>query len=248
MKIIAEKYSRYGEEDYDIGYVNWGFDGLDEQISMAEKLEKLFPENTEKILDVACGIARYHQTWLKSNYCVTGIDLSETFIKFAIEYNKDYKKAKYIIRNFNDLDMSNEFDVALWTDPIELTGKPVNNIYKALKIGGRFIYEMWNENFFEYQHRKLGQTWTCENDVYKLVKHQYNPATSTTEHEEIIFDINNDTMIHKIGLNAKNVNAHCCIQILEASGFKNIRFVDYEGKLFDTSDQNTKRFFMVGEK
>lgn len=248
MKIIKEQYNRYGEEDYDIGYVNWGFDELDEQIIMAEKLEKLFPANTEKILDVACGIGRYHQTWLKSNYCVTGIDLSETFIKFAKEYNKEYEKAKYIVCNFNDLDITNEFDVALWTDPVDLVGKPVNNIYKALKTGGRFIYEMWNENFYKYHQRKVGQTWTCENDVYKLVKNQYNAATSTTECEEIIFDVNNETMIYKKGFNAKNVNAHCSIQILKASGFKNIRFVDYEGKLFDPSDQNTKRFFMVGEK
>lgn len=34
-------------------------------------------------------VAKYHQTWLKSNYYVTGIDLSETFIKFTKEYNKD---------------------------------------------------------------------------------------------------------------------------------------------------------------
>lgn len=251
MKIINEKYNRYGEKDYDVSYINWGFDDLEYQIDMAEKLQKIFPLTAKSILDVACGISRYHQVWLKSGLDVTGIDLSETFINYSEDYNKDFLNAHYQICNFNNLNFKNEFDVVIWTDPVELTGNPVNRIYKALKAGGMFIYEMWNENYYKYHNSERFnecQTWSCQNNVYRLVRHTYNRATSTDEHEEIIFDVSNDTMIHKTGFSAKNVNSHCSIQILEAAGFTNVRFVDYDGQSFNPENDHVKQFFMIGEK
>ncbi|WP_165980112.1 hypothetical protein [Paenibacillus dendritiformis] len=55
-------------------------------------------------------------------------------------------------------------------------------------------------------------------------------------------------MIHKIALDAKNINNHCSIQIMEAAGFKNIRFIDYDGQPFSTENDQVKQFFMVCEK
>lgn len=251
MKIIEEKYNRYGEEDYDTGYINWGFDDLETQIVMADKLQKIFPKDTKNILDVACGISRYHQVWLKGGYDVTGIDISETFINYAKNYNKEFSNAHYLVEDFNNLSFQNQFDIAVWTDPVELTGIAVNRIYKALKEGGTFIYEMWNDNYYKYHNDNRHndcQTWTCKDGVYYLIHHKYNKATCVSEHEEIIFDVPNDTMIHRTGINAKNVNSHCSIQIMDAAGFKNIRFIDYDGQPFSTENQNVKQFFMIGEK
>ncbi|NGM82785.1 class I SAM-dependent methyltransferase [Paenibacillus sp. 7124] len=251
MKIIEEKYNRYGEKDYDTSYIGWGFDDLETQIRMAEKMQKLFPSGARAILDIACGISRYHQFWLKSGYAVTGTDLSETFIEYSRNYNEAFEKANYFVCDCNHLDLDHQYDIAVWTDPVELTGLSANRIFKALKPGGIFIYEMWNDNYYKYhsddRHNDC-QTWTCKDGVYRLVRHKYNRATCVSEHEEIIFDVPNDTMIHKTGLAAKNINSHCSIQILEAAGFKNIRFVDYEGEPFSTESQQVQRFFMIGEK
>ncbi|MFD1177953.1 class I SAM-dependent methyltransferase [Paenibacillus puldeungensis] len=252
MKIIEEQYNRYGEPDYDTGYIQWGFDDLETQLRMAEKLLSIFSKSGGKaILDVACGIARYHHVWLKSGYEVTGIDISKTFIEYARNYNKDEEKAHYVVSDFNELDFDHQFDIAVCTDPVELTGVSVNRIYKALKPGGVFIYEMWNDNYIKY-HNDLRhndcRTWTYKDGIYHLIRHEYNRATCVSEHEEIIFDIPNDTMIHKTGLGAKNVNSHCSVQILEAAGFNNVRFVDYDGQPFSTENEQVKQFFMVGEK
>lgn len=251
MKIIEETYNRYGQEDYDTGYINWGFDDVEEQLDMASKVQALLPPQTASILDVACGIARYHQQWLKSGIEVTGIDISETFIRYARQFNQQYEGAQYLVCDFNDLPFENRFDAAVWTDPVELTGLAVNRAYRALRPGGVFLYEMWNDNYEKYHtspRHNEARTWTCKDGVYHLIRHEYNRATSVTEHEEIIFDVPNDTMTHKKGLGGKKVNHHCAMQFLEAAGFRNVRFVDYDGQPFSPEAAHVKRFFMIGEK
>lgn len=42
-------------------------------------------------------------------------------------------------------DFEHQFDIAVWTDPMELTGISANRIYKSLKYNGVFIYEMCND-------------------------------------------------------------------------------------------------------
>jgi SAM-dependent methyltransferase len=170
MKITEEKYNRYGEKEYDSGYVNWGFDSLDEQMAMAEKIYRLLPPGTKSILDMACGIGRYHQVWLKHQLKVTGVDVSETFIEYAREYNKEYADTEYMVCGFDDFDRKDEFDAAAFTDPVLLMGKAANNIYSALHKGGRFVFEMWNDNYYKYHtsdRQNNNQTWSCNNGVYR---------------------------------------------------------------------------------
>lgn len=250
MKIIKEKYNRYGEGDYDASYINWGFDELEEQNNMAKKIMRIAPDS-KSILDVACGIGRYHQVWLDCGIEVTGTDISETFLNYAREYNSKYTNVKYVLCDYNDMTFTNEFDLVVFTDPVELTGETTYNIYRALKSGGKFIYEIWNENYYKYHNHvrhKDHQTWTEKNGVYHLIRNKYNKSTSTKEYEEIIFDVPNDTMIVKENLNAKYVSMYSHTQILKAAGFTNVRFIDYDGEDFDPSNDQVQRFFMVGEK
>lgn len=248
MKIITERHDyRYGDKDYDTDYINWGFDALEEQQAMAQKMMKFFNRSAKSVLDVGCGIGRYHRVWLKAGYTLTGIDISETFLDSARKYNSQFDDAKYLLCSFDEMSFEREFDVAVWTDPVGLTGRPARNIFNALNPGGQFIYEMWNEHYYKQKFID-GQTWTCEGSKYKLINHRYNASTSTTKHEEIVFDIGNDTVTFRTGFDAKNVNHHCSIQILEAAGFENVRFISYEGSPFDPPDDQTKRFFMIGEK
>lgn len=41
---------------------------------------------------------------------------------------------------------------------------------------------------------------------------------------------------------------HCSVQIMEAAGVKDVKFVDYEGQPFNTENEQVKQFFMIGEK
>lgn len=251
MRIIEETYNRYGEKDYDTSYIDWGFDDLETQLHMAESIRKMFPDGSRSILDVACGISRYHRVWLEAGYEVTGIDLSETFIEYSRRCNEDFANAHYEVCDFSRISCDRPYDIAIWIDPVGLSGAAANRIFKSLKPGGWFFYEMWNDNYYKYhtdERHNDCQTWTCRDGVYRLVRHHYNRATCESEHEEIVFDVPNDTMIRRTGLSAKNVNSYCCVQIMEAAGFSRVRFVDYDGLPFRTENQQVKRFWMIGEK
>ena len=87
MKINKQQGSQYGNRKWDEEYIRWGFKDEDSQIDFAQKLLKIFPKHATSILDVACGIGRYHKVWLESGYKVTGTDLSELFIENAIKNN-----------------------------------------------------------------------------------------------------------------------------------------------------------------
>ncbi|WP_375142937.1 class I SAM-dependent methyltransferase [Paenibacillus sp. D2_2] len=123
---------------------------------------------------------------------VTGIDISSTFIEYLRNYNKAFDKAQYVVSDFNDIDFENHFDIAVWTDLVELTGISTNRIYRSLNDNGVFIYEMWNDNYYkyhnDYKHNDC-RTWTYNDGVYHLIRHEYNRATCVSEHEEIIFDL-----------------------------------------------------------
>ncbi|MDT3429126.1 2-polyprenyl-3-methyl-5-hydroxy-6-metoxy-1,4-benzoquinol methylase [Paenibacillus forsythiae] len=248
MKIHREPMLRYGEKDFDEGYIHWGFDEEDEQIGIASQMLSVFQPSGKDIIDIACGLSRYHKVWLDKGYNVTGVDLSETFIEQSAYNNRDFTNASYRVQDINHLDFKEQFDIATWIDPIEITAKPVRNIFRSLRSGGMFIYEMWNENFGKYKQRYIfNKTWTFEEGIYKLIRHEYNHATSTIEHEEIYINTHTDEITIRY-IHSKTVNTHCTKELLLAAGFDRIEMTTWDGKPFDPVDDTTKRFLMVGYK
>ena len=248
MKINRGCMLRYGDEDFDKDYINWGFDDEDEQIFIAAQMLSIFEQHGSDIIDIACGLSRYHKVWLQNGYNVTGIDLSETFIEQSKYSNRDFPNSNYIVQDINNINNKNQFDIATWIDPIEITATPVRNIFQLLRSGGVFIYEMWNENYGKHKHRyTFNKTWSLENGIYKLIRHEYNNATSTIEHEETYINTNTDEVTIKY-INSQTVSTHCTRELLIAAGFDRIEMTTWDGKPFDPIDDTTKRFLMIGHK
>lgn len=113
-------------------------------------LETLGKGEKLSILDLGCGPGLYTELFAKSGHKVTGIDISQTSIDYATQSAKekglsiDYKKASYL-----DVDLGQEkFEMVLliYADlgvllPIERE-KLLANIFKALKKGGVFIFDV----------------------------------------------------------------------------------------------------------
>jgi SAM-dependent methyltransferase len=121
----------------------------------AKELDKIFAlSGVETILDIACGTGRHMVELEKLGYKVKGTDLSPMMISIATS-----KKLDVSVCAMQDLKYNEEFDAAIClfaafdylvrdTD-IELT---MDNVYKALKPGGIFVFDFWNKPVVEKEY------------------------------------------------------------------------------------------------
>jgi trans-aconitate methyltransferase len=99
----------------------------------------LAPASGERILDLGCGDGALTAELCKLGCMVTGIDPSEDFVRAAIERGIDAKVA-----DARNLDMREEFDAVFsnavlhWIPESQLVS---DNVFRALKPGGRFVGE-----------------------------------------------------------------------------------------------------------
>lgn len=133
LKWDAEEYSRFSS-----GQERWA----------DELLSKLKLNDHESVLDIGCGDGKVTAKIAARvpNGFVTGIDNSESMVKFAEE-----RYPKYIYRNLNfevmdakELSFINRFDVVFsnaalhWVDDHRLA---LQRMYRSLKPGGRILIQ-----------------------------------------------------------------------------------------------------------
>ncbi len=109
-----------------------------------------------KIIDIGCGTGRHSIELAKRGYNVTGVDLSESQLKRAVEKAKDQGVAidfkKHDARN---LPFENEFDLAVMLceggfslmETDEMNFQILENATKALKRRGKLIFTTLNGLF-----------------------------------------------------------------------------------------------------
>lgn len=87
LKIIRRQATPYGQADFDRDYMDWGFNDEHEHMENAKMLSAFFPEGTRALIDIACGVGKYHKVWINQGIEVTGSDLSRTFLDQARIHN-----------------------------------------------------------------------------------------------------------------------------------------------------------------
>jgi len=121
-----------------------------------------------RILDLGCGPGLYAERLAKAGHHVTGVDFSESSIRYA----SDQAKKKNLIIDYHcldylTLDFKEQFDLVLliYTDFGVLIpsdrAKLLHNIYKALKPDGRFIFDVINTRNLNQKFQEK-RTWTYE--------------------------------------------------------------------------------------
>ncbi len=116
-------------------------------------LEKA-PGDSLNILDLGCGPGLYAEKLAKKGHRVTGMDFSANSIRYARE-SAGRKKLdiSYVQQNYLELNEENRYDLILmiFTDfgvlPPDQRERLLANIYRALKPGGKFIFDVLNDNF-----------------------------------------------------------------------------------------------------
>ena len=119
------------------------------------------------ILDLGCGPGLYAERLAQEGHWVTGVDVSETSIAYAQEQAvKKNIAIEYQRRNYLEIEYENQFDIALLIycdfcvlDPTERK-RVLENIRRALKPGGTFIFDVSND--VNIEQRIAPKTWKVE--------------------------------------------------------------------------------------
>lgn len=114
---------------------------------------------SKNILDLGCGPGVYTLPLAKYGFQVTGIDFSKQSIDYATKkaVNADLN-VKYLQRDFFNIDMYNEFDMALLLYEIYSTfnrderKKLLKSIWKVLSNSGIFILDVASEKRYVTQN------------------------------------------------------------------------------------------------
>lgn len=111
------------------------------------------PGDCLNILDLGCGPGLYAEKLAERGHLVTGMDFSANSIQYAKESAiREKLNISYMQQDYLKLEEKNRYDLILliFTDFGVLTPDQRNtllgNIYRALKPGGTFIFDVLNEN------------------------------------------------------------------------------------------------------
>ena len=106
-------------------------------------------ESPPKVLDLCCGLGRISCELARTGFIVTGVDITESFLKAAREDAKyENLDIEYINADAREFIRSGYFDTIVnlyisfgyFTDQKDDL-KVLRNVYKSLKTGGSFIIE-----------------------------------------------------------------------------------------------------------
>ncbi len=249
MKKIYVPMVRYGDRQFDEGFVGWGFNSYEDQIRDAQGILRLATGKEMKILDLACGLGIYHKVWLDAGHTVVGTDLSDTFI-FMAKNNNDDPKASYRVENYYDLAEVNEYDLITMIDtPIEDTELPAN-VIRALKPGGHFIFQIANPQYknkrgpVDVNYRNWEQK---EDDIFVLTRHEYNEEIDRWEYEEWTIDVEKAEVLVQHSF-SRNLSFKGVADIIMETGFSSIAFFDHNGRPYGLSDEQPLAYFAMAHK
>jgi len=247
MKKIYVPMMRYGDKDFDEGFVGWGFNSYDDQIRDARSILKLVGRRKMSMLDLACGLGTYHKVWLEAGHSVTGIDLSDTFIMMAKNTNPG---AEYRVENYYNFDEADKYDcVTLIDTPLE-DSDLCRIIFRALKPGGQFIYQTANP---DYQHVrgpvfKEHQSWREEDDhTIILTRNRYNIEIENWEYEEWHVDVDKGEIVVQHSFN-KGLSFTDLAEMLMGAGFCSVGYYDGDGRPYSPGHTGPRAYYGVAYK
>ncbi len=247
MKKIYIPMIRFGDKEFDEGYIGWGFQSLDEQMRDAEGVLRIIGRRQLNILDLACGLGNYHRVWLEAGHTVTGTDLSETFITMATVTNPN---AAYRVENYDDLDEADKYDLVTLIDTPVVDDHVPSGAFRALKQGGHFVFQVQNPLYPHARGPLLvnRRDWTENDDrSFLLTRHEYNEEIDRWEYEEWTLNLETREVVVQHNFE-RHLSFSRLTDILIAVGFSTVCFLDHRGRPLEDSDTETKNYFCLAYK
>jgi ubiquinone/menaquinone biosynthesis C-methylase UbiE len=200
-------------------------------------LDCLKGKSNLKILDLGCGPGLYTEIFAEKGHQVTGVDISETSIEYAIgsAENKNLN-IDYIHANYLDLDFEKEaYDlvIMIYTDLGVLFPDDrdilLSKIYKTLKKDGLFIFDVLRDN--DLEQKTTPRTWeAAESGFWKDSPYLALSESWLYQEEKVILFqhliIDSENSIKTYRFWTHFFDQKTVKQMLQKHGFNNIRHRD----------------------
>ncbi len=105
----------------------------------------------QRVLDFGCGVGRLSQALAEHFERVVGVDIAESMVQRAREYNRHGDRVDYLVNTTDNLEIldSNSFDfvytnITLQHIPPEPAGKYIREFFRVLRPGGVAIFQVPN--------------------------------------------------------------------------------------------------------
>ena len=128
----------------DCGYEQWSQ-------YLINKLRKLGAGTTG--VDIGCGNGYFTRALSKAGYSVTGVDISPQMLSTAVELaRKQGVSSQFLLQDITKLNLNFKADFAVAVNdclnyvPKEKLGAAFSKVYKCLKKGGVFIFDISSEH------------------------------------------------------------------------------------------------------
>ena len=194
------------------------------------------PGDRMNILDLGCGPGLYTENLAEYGHLVTGMDFSSNSITYAKESaSRKNRDIEYIQQDYLELEEENRYDLILliFTDFGVLT--PVQreillrNIYRALKPGGTFVFDVLNENpavmTSASKNWELAEKGFWRNHPYlALTESFYYEQQNVTLNQHIIIDEDGGTEVYRFWIHTFSHND--LSTIISAAGFSTVECFD----------------------
>lgn len=131
-----------------------------------------FLKPSSDILDLGCGPGLYTKRLAAQGHRVVGIDFSRRSIEYAQQDAQANRlKIRYLYQNYLTMDYAGEFDLILmiYCDFGVLNDEErhtlLTKVHKALRPGGRFIFDVFNEKYVQAKPTQ-DTSWTIEENGF----------------------------------------------------------------------------------
>ena len=201
------------------------------------------------VLDLGCGPGLYAEVLAAKGHKVTGVDFSKRSIEYAKEQAaKESLDIKYLYQNYLELNMENEFDLAImiYCDFVVLSPQEratlLANVRRALKPSGAFIFDVLNDKTLE--GKTFARSWEAEkegfwsDEPYLLLSETFHyPENKVMLDQHIVADDSGSYEIYRFWHHyfaPNDLKAE-----LKKSGFRQVEYYENilpDGRLYRGSD------------
>lgn len=175
----------YGEHYYRASFAAMPAERTEREVALIQTA--LDVPSGARVLDLCCGPGRHTLALARLGFKMSGLDLSEHYIKLARKQAQREKlEVAFQVGDMRKIPFRTKFDAIIniftsfgYFDDDEENFSVLEGVARKLKPGGKFLIDVVNR---DYVVRNMTQShWLDRGDILVLQDHSFDPETSRSE-------------------------------------------------------------------